>query len=111
MLEVKNISGGWRRRRVRNWGFGRFLSSSLKALVSSRYIPLVVCRPEGTWVMGLAVFHDSVDRCKKEIILIQPSLSISDVRSSSVRVDGDESSHRFAASGNGDRLPTIGHTP
>ena len=38
MVEVKNTSGGWRRRCMRNWGFGRFLSNSLKALVSSRYI-------------------------------------------------------------------------
>jgi Plasmid pRiA4b ORF-3-like protein len=30
---------------VDRWGFGRFLSSSLKALVSSKYIQLVLCRP------------------------------------------------------------------
>jgi hypothetical protein len=59
--------------------------------------------------MGLPVCHDSVDRGKKGIIVLQPSLRISDVRGSSIRVDGDESSHRFAASGNDDRLPTIGH--
>jgi hypothetical protein len=94
-----------------NWGFGRFLSNSFKALVSSRYILLVVCRPEGAWVMGLPVCHDGVNRCKKGVIVLQPSLSIGDVRGSGVRVDGDESSHRFTASGNGDRLPTIGHTP
>src|SRR5262245_22565589 len=111
MLEVKNISGGWRRRRVRNWGFGRFLSSSLKALVSSRYISLMVCRSEGTRVMSLPVCHDCVNRDKKGIIVLQPSLRIGDVWSSGVRIDGDESSHRSAASGNGDRLPTIGHTP
>src|SRR5262245_42297667 len=111
MLEVKNISGGWRRRRVRNWGFGRFLSSSLNVLVSSKYIRLVVCRPEGTWVMCLPVGHDGVDRGQKGGIVLQPSLRIRDVRGSRVRVDRDESSHRFAASSNGDRLPTIGHTP
>src|SRR5262249_35121915 len=111
MHEVKNISGGWRRRRVRNWGFGRFLSSSLKALVSSRYIPLVVCPPEGTWVMGFSVGHDSVNRCKKGVLVLQPSLNIGNVWSSGVYVNGDESSHRFATSGNGNRLPTIGHTP
>src|SRR5713101_5928379 len=80
MLEVKNMSGGWRRRRVRNWGFGRFLSSSLKALVSSRYIPLVICRPEGAWVMGLPVCYDGVDRGKKGVIVLQPSLRVGDVQ-------------------------------
>src|SRR4029450_3545522 len=111
MLEVKNTSGGWRRRRVRNWGFGRFLSSSLKALVSNKYIPLVVCRPEDTWMMGLPVCHDGVDCCKKGVIVLQPSLRIGDVQGRGVCIDRNESSHWFAASGNGDRLPTIGHTP
>ena len=60
--------------------------------------------------MGLPVCYDGVDRCKKGIIVLQPSLRISDVRSSGVRIDGDESSHRFAATGNDNRLPTISHT-
>jgi hypothetical protein len=111
LYKVKNISGRWRCRRVRNSCFERFLSSSLGALVSSRYITLVICRPEGTWVMELPNCYDGIDRGKKGVIVLQPSLSIGDVRSSGIRIDGDESSHRFAASGNGDRLPTIGHTP
>src|SRR5262245_40433539 len=110
MLEVKNSSGGWLRRRVRNWGFGRFLSSSLKALVSSRYISLVVCPPERARVMGFPVSHDSINRCKKGILVFQPSLNIGDMWGSGVRVHGDKSSHRFTASSNGNRLPAIGHT-
>ena len=71
---------------------------------------LVVCQPESTLVIGLPVGHDGVDRGKKGGIVLQPSLRSGDVRSSSVRTDGDELSQRFAASGNSDRLPTIGHT-
>jgi len=61
--------------------------------------------------MGFPVGHDSVNRCKKGVLVLQPSLNIGDVWGSGVYVNGDKPSHRFAAAGNGNRFPTIGYTP
>ena len=40
-------------------------------------------------MMGLPVCHDGVDRRKKGVIVLQPSLRSGDVRSSGVRIDGE----------------------